>query len=104
MARGRRSSLVVSLTFEKRGELESLLRRTTVKAGVARRARMVLLRADGHALLEVARRVGVAPRVVYKWIKRYLEKGTKGLGDKPRPGHLPVFSPRGGAAPGQACL
>lgn len=62
---------------------------------------MVLLRAEGHSIFEVGRRVGVAPRVVYKWIKRYLDKGTRGLGDKSRPGRPPVFSPRGGDSPGQ---
>ena len=69
MARGRKSSLVVSLSAQERSALEAILRRTIVKAGIARRARMVLLRAEGYALLEVARRVEVAPRVVYKWIK-----------------------------------
>ena len=62
MARGRKSSLVVLLTATKRSELAALQRRTTISAGLARRARMVLLRADGCSLVEVARRVEVAPR------------------------------------------
>jgi len=104
MARGRKSSLLVSLTDDERGELESLLRRTTVRAGVARRARMVLLRAEGHSILEVSRRVGVAPRVVYKWLKRYRKEGPHSLGDKPRPGRPAVFSPRGRDPSGQDSL
>lgn len=97
MARGRKSSLVVSLTNGERSELESLQRRTTARAGVTRRARMVLLRAEGHSISDVSRRVGVAPAVVRKWIKRHRKKGIHGLGDKPRPGRPPVFSPRGRA-------
>lgn len=101
MARGRKSALVVSLTQKERGELESLQRRTTARAGVTRRARMVLLRAEGHSISEVSRRVGVAPVVVYKWLKRYRKKGIQGLGDKPRSGRPPVFPPRGRDPSGQ---
>jgi|SRR5499426_2267892 len=95
MARGRKSSLVILLTPAKRSELEAVQRRTTVSAGLARRVRMVLLRAAGASLADVARWVGVAPRVVAKWLKRYRQQGLRGLGDKARPGRPPVFSPRG---------
>jgi len=74
MVRGRKSSLVVSLSAQERSALEAILRRTIVKAGIARRARMVLLRAEGYALLEVARRVEVAPRLVYKCNARELAR------------------------------
>src|SRR4030095_232964 len=47
MARGRKSSLVVLLTPAQRSDLEALQRRTTISAGLARRARLVLLRAAG---------------------------------------------------------
>ena len=104
MARGRKSSLVVLLTATKRSELEALPRRTTISVGLARRARMVLLRADGASLADVARRVEVAPRVVAKWIKRYRQQGLRGLGDKARPGRPPGFSPRGGCASRQVSL
>ena len=66
MARGRISSLVVLLTPTTRSALEALQRRTTISAGLARHARMVLLRADGASLADVARWVGVAPRLVAK--------------------------------------
>ena len=75
MARGRKSSLVVLLTPAQRSDLEALQRRTTISAGLARRARMVLLRADGASLADVARWVAVAPRVVAKWIKRHRQQG-----------------------------
>ena len=104
MARGRKSSLVVLLTATKRSELEALQRRTTVSTGLARRARMVLLRADGGSLADVARRVEVAPRVVAKWLKRYRQQWLRGLGDTARSGRPPGFSPRSGCPSGQAGL
>jgi transposase-like protein len=104
MARGRKSSLVVLLTPAKRSDLEALQRRTTISAGLARRARMVLLRADGASLADVARWVGVAPGVVAKWIKRYRQQGLRGLGDKARPGRPPGFPPRSSCPSGQAGL
>ena len=94
MARGRKSSLIILLSTERRAELAAWQRRTTLAAGLARRARMVLLRADGHSLAEIARQVGVAVRVVAKWLKRYRQHGLHGLGDKHRPGRPPVFSPQ----------
>ena len=104
MARGRKSSLVVLLSTERRAELEAWQRRTTLAAGLARRARMVLLRAEGHSLAEIARQVGVAVRVVAKWLNRYRQHGLHGLGDKHRPGRPPVFSPQCGAPCGQTGL
>jgi transposase-like protein len=104
MARGRKSSLVVLLTPAQRSDLEALQRRTTISAGLARRARMVLLRADGASLADVARWVAVAPRVVAKWIKRYRQQGLRGLGEKARPGRPPGFSPRGRCPSGQVGL
>jgi DNA-binding CsgD family transcriptional regulator len=96
MARGRKSSLIILLSTERRTALEAWQRRPTLAAGLARRARMVLLRAEGHSLAEIARRVGVAVRVVAKWLQRYRQHGLHGLGDKHRPGRPPVFSPQGG--------
>jgi|RhiMetdeSRZDD1v2_1073273.scaffolds.fasta_scaffold1570045_2 hypothetical protein len=94
LARGRKSSLSVLLTATKRSELEAMPRRTTLSAGLARRARLVLLRADGASLAAVARRVEVAPRVVATGIKRSRQQGRRGLGEKARPGRPPGFSPR----------
>lgn len=104
MARGRRSSLVIRLTEDERAELERVLRSTKVRAGLARRARVVLLRAEGKSISHVARQVDLSRRLVYKWIGRYLKKGLRGLGDKPGRGRKPVFPPRGRGASRQARL
>jgi hypothetical protein len=97
MARGRKSVLVILLTPTARSALEALQRRTTASAGLARRAWMVLLRADGASRADVARRVAVAPRVVATGLKRYRQHGIRGLGDTARSGRPPVFPPRWGS-------
>ena len=48
-------------------KLESLLRSSTVRAGLAQRARIVLLASEGVSNAEIARRVGVARQTVIDW-------------------------------------
>ena len=69
-----------------RVELERLTRSTTVPAGMALRARIVLLAADGMPNMEIAERVGVSRPTVNLWRSRYAERGLAGLADEPRPG------------------
>jgi transposase len=74
-----------------RGKLEALTRATSVRAGVATRARIVLLAADGVANVEIAERTGTSRPTVNKWRSRYAENGMAGLDDEPRPGREPVI-------------
>jgi DNA-directed RNA polymerase specialized sigma24 family protein len=104
MSQGRKSPYLVDLNHEEKGRLEYLLRSTTIQAGLARRARMVLLRAEGLSLTEIAERVGVGRLVVRKWIKRFIKDRLKGLGDKPGRGRKPVFSPGSSHASGSISL
>jgi transposase len=75
------------------GVLLSLQRKSTAPSGVVRRARAVLLLADGGQTVSVAKQVGLAPRHVHKWGRRFLQQGVDGLQDKPRPGRQVKFSP-----------
>jgi plasmid stabilization system protein ParE len=102
--RGRKSSLKIVLSEENRRELEHVVRSTSVRAGVARRARIVLELAAGARLVEIAERTGVTEQVVRHWGRRYIKQGLDGLYDLPRTGRPPVFSPRGRDACGQDCL
>jgi transposase len=61
-----------------------------VRAGLARRARIVLLAADGVPVKDIAVRVGVSRQTVIAWKKRYLADGVGGLEDRPKPGRPPV--------------
>jgi transposase len=75
------------------GALLALQRKTTAPAGVARRARVVLLLASGYSGVEIAQKVGMSARHVHKWGQRFRERGVPGLEDQPRPGRQPKFSP-----------
>ena len=55
------------------------LRSRSVKAGLVKRARIVLLAADGVANFEIASRVGVSRPTVNLWRARYAERGLAGL-------------------------
>jgi hypothetical protein len=66
--------------------LESWIRSSSIRAGLALRARIVLLAADGVSNTEIAERVGVSRPTVISWRDRYASSGLKGLGDEQRPG------------------
>lgn len=86
MARTGRPPKPVPLSAEDRERLEALLRRGKTEHRIATRARIVLALADGGTLRGVAEAVGVAPPVVTKWKRRFLELGVDGLVDDDRPG------------------
>ena len=66
--------------------LNSLVRSSSGRAGVAQRARIVLLAAEGASNTEIARRVGVSRPTVIGWRDRYTAGGVAALGDLDRPG------------------
>jgi hypothetical protein len=84
MPRGRKTSLSVQLTPAQRQTLLAWQRETSIPAGLARRARMLLLLAEGMTITNIAITVGISRRFVYKWVQRFLEEGLEGLHDKPR--------------------
>jgi winged helix-turn helix protein len=90
---GRRSPRVVELTTEGRAALVRLTRRPTVAAGIARRARIVLLAADGLPLRQIARQVELDHKGVRRWLDRFRAAGLAGLADRPRSGRPRTFSP-----------
>jgi transposase-like protein len=94
----------VSVSLEQRDELEAWLRRQTIPAGLAKRARAILLLSEGKHVSETARLVGLQRRHLYKWIERFREQGVSGLHDGQRSGRPPVFSPRSRDAGSQARL
>jgi transposase len=66
--------------------LASWVRSSSIRAGLAQRARIVLLAADGLGTNEIVRRTGVSKPTVIAWKKRYAAEGTGGLADRPKPG------------------
>ena len=90
---GPRSLRVVELSHQERATLEALTRRTTVAVGLVRRARIVMLAADGMPLDRIAREVGADRTIVRTWLDRYRVGGLDALQDRPRPGRPRTFSP-----------
>jgi transposase len=66
--------------------LASWLRSPSIRAGLAQRARIVLLAADGIGTNEIVRRAGVSKPTVIAWKKRYAAEGIGGLDDRPKAG------------------
>jgi transposase len=69
-----------------RERLQALTRSSTAPAGLAQRARIVLLAADGESNTAIADKVGVSRPTVLAWRERYQAKGLAGLDDEPRSG------------------
>src|SRR5215217_783225 len=69
-----------------RVELSAWVRSSAIRAGLAQRARIVLLAADGLPHAEIARRVGVSAPTVLLWRRRYQRGGVAGLTYAPRSG------------------
>lgn len=85
MAIGRpKATLAVSVTD--REQLEGLANSRSLPAGLVKRARIVLLSADGMTNQHIARRLGMANATVGKWRRRFVEHGITGLHDELRPG------------------
>jgi len=72
-------------------KLSSLIRSSTVEAGWAQRARIVLLAAQGVSNTAIASMVGVSRPTVILWRNRYAQAGIAGLGDLERSGRPPVI-------------
>src|SRR5215207_7251201 len=66
--------------------LEAWTRSSSIRAGLAQRARILLLAADGVSNTEIAERVGVSRPTVIAWRDRYANSGMKGLNDGQRSG------------------
>ena len=84
---------IITLPDQVRADLLHLTRAPTTAAGLARRARIVLLAADGIAIRHIGPRVGVSRTVVRDWLDRFRAQGIAGLRDLPRSGRPRRFSP-----------
>src|SRR5215210_2524475 len=69
-----------------RERLVSMTRSTSVRAGLARRARVVLLAAEGMSNTAISAQVGLSRPKVIAWRQRYTRAGIRGLADAERSG------------------
>jgi len=72
-----------------RSRLEAMTRSSAIRAGLALRARIVLLAAEGLPNAEIARRTGTSRPTVVDWRARYDAGGIAALADQPRSGRPP---------------
>jgi transposase len=71
---------------EDRATLLSWTRSTSVRAGVATRAKIVLAAGNGEGTSSISRRLGVSRPTVIQWRERYAAAGLAGLDDAERSG------------------
>jgi transposase len=89
MANKRRA---ITMVDEDRETLERLVRAPTTPSGLSRRARAVLLMADGMLGTEIATRTGYTPVQVSRIRARFAVDGVEGLADRPRSGRPPKLT------------
>jgi len=92
---GRRAAIHIEMDDHTRATLTGWLRKQKTPVGLAKRARAMVLLADGASFAATARQVELRERHVRKWARRFAMQGIDGLSDKKRPGRQPVFSPCG---------
>ena len=81
----------VRLRPKERKVLEARCRAPSTPQGEAKRARIVLLAADGLSTRAIAKEVGVQPRIVSKWRHRFADHGLGGLADQPRAARPSIY-------------
>src|SRR5499427_10762955 len=77
-----------------RAELERLQRASSIGAGLSRRARAVLMMADGRSGVEIAERIGYTVVQVSRIRRRFADGGVPGLHDRPKSGRPPTITAR----------
>jgi hypothetical protein len=81
----------VRLTPKVRKVLEARCRAASMPQGEVKRARIVLLAAEGRSTRAIAQEVGVQPRIVSNWRRRFADHGLAGLEDRPRAHKKPIY-------------
>ena len=82
-----RTAGVIELTDEQRQQLQRWIRSSTVSVRLARRARIILLAAEGMDNHQIAGEVSVGRIQVGRWRKRFAQSGLAGIeADLPRSG------------------
>ena len=86
----KRSEIVLSR--KDRAELEAIVADGNTRQKIAKRARIVLLTAEGTGVMAIMRQVEVSKTSVWRWQERFAEAGVAGLlkGKSKKPGKAPI--------------
>src|SRR6266571_9267739 len=76
----------IRLKAKQRRALQAMVSRPSEAAGLARRARVVLLSDNGVPAGEIAMRLDLTAEAVSRIRRRSLHSGVKGLSDRPKAG------------------
>jgi transposase len=82
----------VRLRPEDRAVLEARCRASTTPQRDVRRARIILLAAEGASTRSISRMVGVEEAVVSTWRNRFADEGLEGLKDRKRSGKPKTYT------------
>ena len=88
------ATMDLRLSDAERALLRGMLRATTLAAGLARRARVILALAEGESYAQIAARYSVTDTFISRWKRRVVEGGLPALGDLPRSGRPDRLDPR----------
>jgi hypothetical protein len=81
-----RKGIEVAVSELEREQLLSMSRSRSLPHSLVRRAKIVLMAADGHTTLGISMQCEVTPPAITHWKKRFVERGLAGLHDEARPG------------------
>ena len=62
---------ILQIPYEDQVKLREIANSSSVQSGVAKRAEVLLLKAQGLTMRDIADRLGVHYNMVYQWVKRY---------------------------------
>src|SRR3954469_23482427 len=82
------------LSADDRRVLLSMVRSTTLAAGLVRRARVILAVADGDSYATICAVHGVTDKYIAQWKRRVVDEGLVALSDRPRSGRPDRLDPR----------
>lgn len=92
-AHGGRPTVPLALSAEERAKVEAAMRPAKAEKRIVRRARALLMMADGVPATDIAAIVGAHVRTVYAWHQRFAcEKPSEKLADAQRSGRPPSLS------------
>src|SRR5260370_39032299 len=86
-------STSLMLTIGQRSDLEARVRSGRGRADAARRARVILLLADGSSYATIATMTGCSSRTIALWKQRFATDGLAGLAARHRGSQPTVLTP-----------
>jgi len=81
-----RFSTPIDLAQEVKTQLQSIARSRAIPHGLVRRAKIILMAAEGFNNKTIAQKFDLSAAVVGMWRKRFIQQGLMGLYDEPKPG------------------